>query len=454
MEKFVRGDHKKEEIGEELTRSPYVNELIKISKDVIAGHLDKEELREPINKLYDTYDTLLAAFKALMPTQPKTEVSERRAKILLASFESFRCALDEITLYFRDEDPEHIIRGIKELKEETETIMRLSDEFQKEEEQVPRYSYSPLINELIRIGKGVADGDFKPEFLKTRFEMVKDVYEETYANVKEISQAEPDSKELAEQTPVIMKGLELFKEGLDDIQNYFDYIEIIKEEVEEAEEEEKKEKIKEKEKESVEILKKGLEKIEKASMQIYEVQMALKSDLDKKQKRLCFRCGYEVPMHFKFCPECRARLPELLPAESTVEISDYFAQEQVMVPANVKKVYNSAWAVAKGKITKKEFENTLDWFENNINENQTKMKELFKTPKNITKEEEKLFESIKKNVEEGVKGCLAGVEEMRIYLKDNNITHLEIGLGKLMKGGDQLYGVRQIIEKAIKSQKK
>jgi hypothetical protein len=125
-----------------------------------------------------------------------------------------------------------------------------------------------------------------------------------------------------------------------------------------------------------------------------------------------------------------------------------------MVPPHVKKVYTAAWDVSKGKITKDEFEKTLDWFENNIEVNSINMDELLTVPEGITKEEKTLFESIKQNIEEGIQECRAGIEDMRMYLLDVVILNVETGLGKLMKGGDLLYGVKHLGDKVSRAGKK
>lgn len=430
------------ETTENLTRSQHVNELIKVCKDVKSGHLDKEALREPINRLYDTYDALMAAYNVLLPTQPKTKDLEFKTRVLTNAFESFRTALDEITLYFKAEDPEHIDRGLKILRRETDIIMNIIDDLKQDEDKAEKYTNSPQINELIRIAKGFMAGEYTIDFLKPRFDVVKDIYETSNNTVQEIIKQQPDTKALEEQTPAILKCLELFKNGIDSIEEFFEVVE------------EDSEKIRDEE--TLKLLQDGLDDIQKSSNDIYKSQMALQEEMDRlysPPKVLCPRCSHEVQPGSKFCPECRAVLPKMqMERTSSMDISDQVPQmpslqEQVMVPPNVKKVYDAAWAVVKGNMKNDEFEKTLDWFVGNIKEHEPKMHELLTPPKNMTPEEEKFFEGVVNTVKEGVSSCLEGIEEMRLYLDDNDKIHLENGLMELMKGGDQLYGIQKLGKK-------
>ncbi len=547
---------KVQESGDMFTRSPHVNYLIKACQDVKDGKADRESLRDPLNKLYATYDALIITYKSLSPTQPRDEDFSIKTKVFLASCEAFRCALDEITLYFRDNDTNHIDLGLKLLKKETESVMGLIDEFKRHEEKAQKFSNSPPISELIRIGKGVISGEFKPELLKPRLEIIRNIYEYTAGHVKEMTQKEPDTKVLEEQIPVILEALALFKYGIENIDSYFANIEHagsgeinsdeksgssddffgdfndekpvssgdsfgdfggfgdekpvssgdsfgdfggfgseksgshddssedsgfggfgsekfgshddssensefggFEDEKPAAVSSEDSGKSVEKKDKAISLLKKGLDNIEEASHEIYRAQMALKAEIDRAHRgpvRLCPRCSNEVTADLKFCPECRAILPQIHSAHSRLDIKDSTIQEQrqFMVPPHVKKVYTAAWDVSKGKITKDEFEKTLDWFENNIEVNSINMDELLTVPEGITKEEKTLFESIKQNIEEGIQECRAGIEDMRMYLLDDDILNLETGLGKLMKGGDLLYGVKHLGDKVSRAGKK
>jgi hypothetical protein len=621
---------KVQETGDNFTRSPHVNYLIKVCQDVKEGKSDRESLRDPLNKLYDTYDALMTTYKSLSPTHPKKDEDfSIKAKVFLASCEAFRCALDEITLYFRDNDVNHIDLGLKLIKKETESVMSLIDEFKHYEEKAQKFSHSPRISELIRIGKGVISGEFEAGLLKPRVEIVRNIYEETSGHVQEMTKKEPDTKVLKEQIPVILEALDLFKYGLENIDKYFDHIEKgepagkacgeksvssdgssekidfsgfgDEKSVSSGDSSEKvdfsgfgdeksvssddssekvdfsgfgdeksvssddssekidfsgfgdeksvssddsSEKIdfigfgdeksvssddfsekvdfigfgdeksvssddsfekvdfsgfgdeksvssdnsfekvdfsgfgdeksvsSDKSSKKIEfnafsekvsdvnsLLKKGLDNIQEASIEIYGAQLALKAEIDRMHRgpvRLCPRCSHEVAADLKFCSECRAIIPQMHSAQSRLDIKDSTMQEQrqFMVPPHVKKVYNAAWDVSKGKITKNDFEKILDWFENNIEENRINMNELLTIPQGITKEETKLFESIKKNIEDGVQECIAGIEDMRMYILDEDILNLETGLGKIMKGGDLLYSVKQLGERASRAGRK
>ena len=75
---------------EQLTRSPQVNELIKICKDIEEGKGDVDVLKAQIDILYDVHEAMTTAYEALAPTQPKTPVFIEKGKIMLKGFEDLK----------------------------------------------------------------------------------------------------------------------------------------------------------------------------------------------------------------------------------------------------------------------------------------------------------------------------------------------------------------------------
>ena len=65
---------------EVLTRSPYVNELIRICREVKEGKKDPQELRTQLDSLKEMIDTLDVTADALKLTQPKSEGFEEEGE--------------------------------------------------------------------------------------------------------------------------------------------------------------------------------------------------------------------------------------------------------------------------------------------------------------------------------------------------------------------------------------
>jgi len=272
-EKFA----KSEGAGEELTRSPHVNELIKLCKQFEEGKVELEVLSAQVDVLYDVHEAMKMAYEALSPTQPRTENFQKMGKKLLAGLDDLKEGLDEMSLYLEDEDMEHVHIGLDMVKKGMNEIMDSADVLKKDEEEVEVYSKSPPVNELIRIGKGVIKGDFEPPYFYGRYQVVEEIYATTFNNMEKLSKMDPDTKAMEEQLPVIMKALELFREGLDDLKEYFAYLE----EKEEKTSSEGEEAAEEDDFDVEEVVGGGLDKIQEASKRIYDANVAIKEGIDK-----------------------------------------------------------------------------------------------------------------------------------------------------------------------------
>lgn len=437
--------------GEELTRSPQVNELVKLCKALEQGKGDIEAISAQVDVLYDVHEAMSAAYEVLAPTQPRTENFKEMQKKLPAALDELKEGLDEMSLYLEDEDMEHVHIGLDTVKKSMEEILNCCDVLKKEEEDVEIFSYSPPVNELIRIGKGVVAGEFEPPYFYRRYLVVEEIYQRTFENMTKLSKAEPDTKAMEQQVPVILKSLELFREGLDDLKEYFEYVEdkLTSKEVEGESEE--GEAAAEEDFDIEGIVGGGLDKVQKASRQIYEANLALKEGIDKAVEEDAKKKEWQSKMPPGFAKSSVGGGFDIKVGETPAPVVP--EQEQLMVPPNYKKVYDAAWAVSKKEISKEEFAKNMDWLEDIVKKNTADLPKLQK-PKKITKEEEDLFDETKKNLELAMENTIKGLDEMRKFIEDDQIPHLENGLDVIMRCGDVLYKIQLAGQEAEKKMKK
>jgi len=420
---------------EVLTRSPYVNELIRICREVKEGKKDPQELRTQLDSLKEMIDTLDVTADALKLTQPKSEGFEEDYARMKELFDLFREELDNIELYFEEGDEKYLEEPLEKIKTIIAEIFEISDKFKKVEDAQEVYSKSPFINDLIRVGKGVYAGEFPVEPFKVRFDIVRDIFEDTYNQVMEMSNLPPDTKALEEELPNIKEALEMMREGFAELEEFF-------------EEEGEKDK---------ELIPPALEKIQKASSTINEAQEKIAEEIreivEAKSMRVCMRCGAKTPIKEKYCTSCNALLPplpqEAMPSHALdLTVGEAVVQqEQRLVPPNVRKIYESALKVGRGEISKEEFKETIDWYEGIIEKTKKEMTKIAK-PKKLGEEEEIVFEDTKKLLEDGVKEAEEGINELKKYMEDEDKEHLIKGVNTLMDAGEKLYQVKQIGEKA------
>jgi len=426
---------------EELTRSPQVNELIKICKDVEEGKAEAEVLKGQLDVLYDVHEALVAAYEALAPTQPRTEVFAEKGKKMRDAFDELKEGLDDISLYLEEQDVEHIHAGLDLVKKAIDTITDASDALKKDEEAVEILSHSPPVNELLRIGKGFLAGEYQKVDVLRRYEVVESLYAETSSNIEKISQMPPDTKAMEEQLPLIQEALKMFREGLDDLKEYFATVD--KEPVKEGEGEGELPDLEE-------LLKGGLAKVQEASKRIYEAQVAIKEGIDKAMEEDTKKTEWQAKFMGKTPggPDVGGGL-DIKVGETPAAPPPEEELPKLLVPPNYKKVYDAAWAVSKDEIPGDEFLKTVEWLAGTVKKNMADLPKLVK-PENLSEEEEKLFDDSKKSLVDGMENTLAGLDELKKYLDDKDVSHLESGLNTIMVAGDLLYKIQVIGDEVSK----
>ena len=315
---------------ENLTRSPDVNNLIRIAQALKQGKAKPELLQEQLGILYQLHKNMADTVEFLSKTQPKTDVSNERLPMIEEGLARFKEALDELNFYLEDGNLQHIEIGIDLLIEETNSLFASADILKKDEEKIQIFSDSPMISELIRIGKGVAEGLYDPGNLKKRLAFCKTFHQSAYENIKEVMDDAYDTREAEEEAPLIMEALDLMEDGFDEIEMYF-------------------------EDNDPEHILEGTELVRQAAEELsssYNILVSAVEEADKEaeqdtvpKEKICFKCGLKAQPDIKICPKCHIPIPDIKPIEEhpveepTVRIDVGEAKDMVtpMMTPNVKK---------------------------------------------------------------------------------------------------------------------
>ena len=289
LPKDMANKFQKARTEELLTRSPDVNNLIRVAEALKEGMAKPEMLKEGLNQLYGLHQNMITAFEFLSETQPQTESSEELMATVVDDLAGFREALDEMALYFKDNSLFHIERGVGLLIEVTNSLLEASDRLKEEEESLETYSDSPMLSELIRVGKGVAGGIYPAENLSKRIGFARSFHKSAFENMKQLMMESYDTKEAEEEAPLIIEALELMEEGFDELEAYF-------------------------ETGDTECILEGIEMIRQASDELsssYKILMAAVEEADRKaeakasapREKICFKCGLKLSINAKDMPK-------------------------------------------------------------------------------------------------------------------------------------------------------
>lgn len=427
----------------EATRSPYVNDLIKLVEEIKAGTKTEEDLSEAVSMLSSLFDNLKTIADYLKQTQPPSdnfEIKYSRLQELLTLTEE---EMSKLSLYFEDCNTEYLDLPIENIKKYIAEIFEITDDFKKIEDSQPIYAGSLQINELIRVGKGYCAGDFSLDAFKSRYDLASKTIAETHEQVQVLAEQPADTKALEESMPDILKNMDLMLKASDSIGKFIDG---------EPSSDDKKKIVQE------------LEKIREASANISEIQEKINKELEKiaeeKTKRLCPRCGYKTSAYESHCEKCKMLLPPLpegyLPEHAALDVvadSDGDVKGQVsqdsnsnaerLVTPNVAKVYDAALKVGNGQIPKEEFGKVIEWYGSLVDQAKKDIEKI-QEPDNLTEEEKPVFDQAFNLFKEGVSGSEAGLNELIEYFADDNTDHLVKGVNTLIEAGEKMYQLEAI----------
>ncbi len=427
---------------DEITRSPFVNELIKVVKGLKSGSKTEEDLISNLDTLKDTIQALAITIDVLKDTQPASENFEAKFARMHELFELVVEEADNMALYKENQNESILDTSLEKIKEYIDEVLNISDEFKKVEDQQTVYSYSPEINDFIRVGHGYIKGDYALEPLRLRYDISKATLEETYTQMKAMETMPHDTKALEEEYPHIMAYLE-------DMEEQFNQIESFLASGDES---------------NKESLAPAFDKIQEDSMAIFKIQVKIAEEIEKlieeKKFRVCPRCSQKTLVSEKHCQHCKALMPPppegftapisdlnlvaneggIMTGAQTTEIGD----KKILSP-NTLKMYEAAYKVGHKEITPEEFEQTIQWYEDIVNKTKTDL-EAITPPDNLSSDEERVYNETHTMFEEAITESLDALAELRLFLKDEATDHLVNGVNALIEAGEKLHGVQIVGE--------
>ena len=417
------------------TRSPYINELIKLVKRIKEENATQEELVESVNKLIEMFDNLKTVADYLKASQPPSDDFETKYARLQELLSLCKDSLAELGLYYEDGNVEHLDTPIENLKNYIAEIFEITDALQSVESSQKVYAGSIEMNEVLRIGYGYCDGIYELEPFFSRVNVAADTINSSLEQMKALAEEPSDTKSLEKNMPEILKILENMQVAISKLQ-----------EIVSAEEKDKNE------------IRKNLEVIEKGSQRVAEIQQEIAEEIAKmeeeKTKRVCPRCGAKTSAYEPNCQNCKMLLPPLpegyLPEQESVNIvadeSGVSGQGsagaanngQKIITPNVAKMYTVALAVAQGQAPAEELGKMIEWY-GRLTDKAKADFESITEPENMSDEEKQLFNEAYNLFKEGVYGAIDGLHELERYFEDNNLGHITDGMNMLIDSGEKMY---------------
>ena len=448
----LRAAYKMNELQEDnkgLTRSPQINELISLVSNIRLGKANPEDLKDALEELKEMIQGIRVMSDALKTTQPASDNFEEKYARMIELFEMLIEELNNMALYIDDQNDEYLETPLENIKQYINEVLDIADDFKKVEDYQPMYSYSLYINEMLRVGYGYLQGQFRLIDFTPRYQVAKEAFEESYAQMQAMINAPKDTKALEENFPKILELLESMKASFEEIETLLES---------------------ENPEENKEALMPLLEKIKQGSYELYVIQVKINEEIEKleeeKTKRICPKCGEKTSVYEKYCQSCKVLLPPLpegyiesiskisivhgegIP-DSTAPVEPTIPDGHILISPNILKIYEAAFKVGQGEISKEEFTEVINWYDGILSKTRKDMASI-KEPEGLDENGKMLFNETFKLLIEGTEESQQGLDEIKKYLEDSDVMHLVNGVNAIMKAGEKLNGVQAMGEVAAR----
>lgn len=104
------------------SRSPYLNELMRVGFGVIKGTIAPEAFKERLEEMITFQNRFISQFENMSPLPAEVKVFNEKKESIKKALARYRQGLEEAKLYFKDKELRHIKKGLEEAAEATEKL--------------------------------------------------------------------------------------------------------------------------------------------------------------------------------------------------------------------------------------------------------------------------------------------------------------------------------------------
>jgi len=414
-----------------LTRSPYLNELIKAAAVVFhepnCPELYLDSLRETLNIMKEVTKGLSDAHGKLKLIQEKTpEILEQNVIVEENLFELWK-GLEQFDSIFTTFSREAILECLNRTKFHTENLFDAFDRIRDAEQKFSSYySPSPYFNELIRITSGVMRGDFPPEPLRDHIESMIRFWNQSFKEFT-IYKTQRIDREIQEMLPAIQQAYEHCGEGLFRMMQFYG-------------------------EGGLEHLSEGIGMVQQSSIVLFEsfsfIQNAI-STTAAVAPITCYRCGAENKAEARSCTQCMAIFPSYLEQEQRPSI-DLKVEDTVkplgqrMITTNIQSLIEIVAGFDAGQGNMQDLKNILELLWGKVQESKIALQGM-PVPQNIENLEEKQqLERSRAMIQDAAVKMETTIQQMSLFFEDGDIKHLHEGLEMALIANDMVVEVQNI----------
>lgn len=267
-----------------MTSCPDFNDFIYQLKAFYSMEISEDEFRSAVGRLDDFRRKVRSVMEEQLRSNVLTPLKKKAVERIKTRLESFKSAIGEIYLYFKDSNREHIESGVERCRRYIDDMSDASAEMIEEEKaEASKYSKAPAQNEIMRIANDVKAGRLSSKILGEKISSLKKGLKAFYASMGDFPEEEQGGHYLKMHIDEFKAVIKDYVKGLDEAESYVSSKDL-------------------------KALDRGIQRSAAAAEILFRHQENM---INEKRTKACLKCGTENDMQAKYCSKCNALMPEM-----------------------------------------------------------------------------------------------------------------------------------------------
>lgn len=397
------------------------DELKKTVSAWIRGEADAADTRSP----WLAWDEDLAAryhfFEEGLRFQEWSEELIVRAREAFEQFEWIQEQMQRLDQAVSHGEPLEASYALEQMQLSVQQLQRVYAELESEQRAQPAYSESPLLAELMRVGKLAAEEKVPLESFEERLNVFTELQETMRLSLAVLPAAPRERAVLEQEQAALEEAFANQERGLASLREFLATQQGID-------------------------LEQGFEWLEQAAQVLNRVRDRLTGVMASAESLPCPFCSTVNARLTKFCSHCQARLPEI--ADSLMDVSA--ATESETLPTNLKKLGDAVEQRLAGQIDDAQFAEVLSWFRGLQTRAGQQLADVKPAASGTPDDQVELLERTRQAAADGLEQVESGLELMERYLEHSqDAQFLRSGWEQVLAGSHRLLELQPLFQQAL-----
>ncbi len=376
------------------------NSLVDLAAQYLQGHRELADVQQQLERVDQELGQLRLQYQDGIRFQEPSEELDNQSLAAWWMFHHLQRQFQRLSHALQENLADEAAAAVQECNAAVNQLFRSFATLRQSLQRTEKYSQSPYVHELIRVGKACLNGTLSVELFHERFEAFCLFHDQFIESLQEFL---PRMQESGAHQPLV-PAMEEQNASLDEIANYF----LDGDEVQ---------------------LGAALERLQSSTTALLAIQESLLVVEAPPVTQVCLRCGTENGKGDRFCSSCQGRL-----IDSQEPLQSRALDEQIL-PPNLHKVMTAAESFRARDIDRADFLEVIQWYDGLASKAHQQMRDLTPPPaEGLPAEQLALYNEALGAVDLALSDLKTGLVRLRKYADHRDPLELEFGMASCLAG--------------------